>query len=210
MAKGSRHHGVPATSVTAAQTPGNRSHRFSNTDISTGDELMAPMVRTYPTPDAARQAIKELRAAGVPAGHIRLLTSQPLRGIGRVARGGFAGPLGDDAHVGAFAGGPHPLGHARGSFATGSAASAPVPQRKGSFADVERIVIVTYQEDSERSRATGYRSIRLLLRRSGLDESAIDRTVSVLHSGHSVVLVEAVDLPSSEAWSRFQQAAKAA
>jgi hypothetical protein len=171
---------------------------------------MAPVIRTYPTPEAARQAIKELRAAGVAASHIRLLTSQPLRGIGRVTRGGFAGPLGRDAQVGAFAGGPHPLGQARGSFATGSAKRHPGLQRKGSFADVERIAIVTYQEDSERSRATGYRAIRLLLRRSGLDESAVDRTVSVLHSGHSVVLVEAVDLPSSEAWSRFQQAPKAA
>jgi hypothetical protein len=171
---------------------------------------MAPIIRTYPNPDAARQAIKELRGAGVPAGHMRLLASQPLRGVGAVARGGFAGPLARDAQVGAFAGPALRLGHARGSFATGSAEGDPGVQRKGSFADVERVAIVTYQGDSERSRVTGYRAIRLLLRRSGLDESAVDRTVSVLHRRHSVVLVEAVDLPSSEAWSRFQQAPKAA
>ena len=171
---------------------------------------MAPTIRTYPTPDAARQAIKELRAAGVPGAHIRLLASETLRGIGREARGGFAGPLSLDAQVGAFACPPSRLGQARGSFATGSAAGEPGVQRKGSFADMERVVIVTFQGDSERSRVTGYRAIRLLLSRSGLAESAVDRTVSVLHAGHFVVLVETVDLPASETWRRSQRVAKAA
>jgi hypothetical protein len=168
------------------------------------------MIRTYPTPDAAEQAVKELRAAGAAAAQIRLLTRQPLRGIGRVARGGFAGPLGRDAQVGAFAGPRLKLGHVRGSFASGSAKVASVLQRKGSFADVDRTVIVTYQDGAERSRVAGYRSIRLLLRRSGLDDSAVNRTVSALHGGHSVLLVDPAGLPSSETWARFRPAAKAA
>jgi hypothetical protein len=171
---------------------------------------MAPTIRTYPTPDAARQAVEELRAAGVQAHDIRLLTSEPFGGTSGVARGGFAGPVGPDAAVGAFAGPPRRHGEARGSFATGSVSGERPSPRKGSFADVERVAVVTYQEDTERSRVTGYRGIRKLLRRSALDEDALNKVIDVLHSGHSVVLVAALGLVASEVWARFEGPAEAA
>jgi hypothetical protein len=171
---------------------------------------MAPMIRTYPTADTARQAVVELQAAGISAGQIRLLVSLEPRGTSRALRGGFAGPLEPDAQAGAFAGPPRRLSQARGSFATGSVKGDPDLQRKGSFADVERVAIVSYEEAAERSRVTGYRAIRLLLRRSGLDGDGVHRTVKVLHGGHSVVLVDPAGVRSSEPRTRLRRARKAA
>lgn len=171
---------------------------------------MASAIKTYPTPDAAEQAVEGLLTARVHAGHIRLLASQPLRDGSSAARGTFAGPVGPDAQIGAFAGPPRRLGQTRGSFATGIRRDEPERRRKGSFADVERVVIVTYGEAGRRVRATGYRGIRLLLRRSALDEHAVNQTVKMLHNGHSVVLVDADRLPPSEAHARFERAPQAA
>jgi hypothetical protein len=52
--------------------------------------------------------------------------------------GGFAGPLGQDAPVGAYGGGVVRRRQGAGGFA-----GDPDRQRQGSFGDVDRIVIVT-------------------------------------------------------------------
>ena len=171
---------------------------------------MAPTIRTYPTPDAGRQAVDELRAAGVQPHHIRLLTSEPFRGSSRAPRGGFAGPVGPDAAVGSFAWPPRRHGQARGSFATGSVTGERESQRRGSFAGVERVALVTYQEDAERSRVIGFGAVRLLLRKSALDEGALNKAIDVLHSGHSVVLVDGAGLVPSGGRTGFEGPAEAA
>jgi hypothetical protein len=168
---------------------------------------MAALIKTYPTEEAARRAMDSLRAAGVQPRHIRLLTSRPLRDTAREGRGGFAGPVEAYAPAGTFAGRKRgPIG----SFATGGVQRSAEPRRRGSFGDVERVVIVSHERQVPRSRVTGYRGVRVLLRRAGLDESVVDHTVRVLHNGHSVVLVDGAGTAASDARAHFQRMAEAA
>jgi hypothetical protein len=171
---------------------------------------MATLDKTYPSEDAARRAVEALRAAGVPPRDIRLLTSRPPHDIRREPVGGFAGPIGTDAPIGSYASIPRPRGHGVGSFATGRFAGDPDSQREGSFADVERVVIVICKDDGEHSRVTGYRGVRQLLRRAALDDEAVDRALKELHIGHAVVLVDVAEIAPSEARAHLEQAAQAA
>ena len=168
---------------------------------------MAALIRTYPSEEAARRAIEALRAAGVQPGDIRLLTGGPSRDTAGEPRGGFAGPVEAGAPAGSFAG--RKRGQI-GSFATGSIQRPPEQRRKGSFGDVERVVIVSHEGQVARCRVTGYRGIRVLLHRAPLDESAVDHTVGVLHKGHSVVVVDGGETALSAAQAHFQQMAEAA
>ena len=171
---------------------------------------MTTLSKTYLSEDAARQAIEALKAAGAPPGDIRLLTSRPLRDIRREPRGGFAQPVAAEAPVGSYASVPHRRRQAIGSFATGSLAGDPDRERKGSFADVERVVIVTYGNDTERRRVTGYRGAREFLRRAALDDEAVDRAVRQLHTGNAVVLVDSGEITPSDARTHLEQSAYAA
>jgi hypothetical protein len=142
--------------------------------------------------------------------HIRLLTSRPLRDIRREPRGGFAGPVRPDALLGTFAGRPRRRSQASGSFATGSLNGEPDRQREGSFADAERIMIVTHDDAGERSRVTGRAGLRRLLRGSALDDDAVDLALAELQIGHAVVLLEAGRVTPSERGARLEQIAQAA
>jgi hypothetical protein len=170
---------------------------------------MAGLSKTYPSEEAARQAVETLRAVGVPPRHIRLLVGHPLRDLRREPRGGFAGPVGPDDPVGTYASRPRPRSHATGSFATGSFTGDP-DRREGSFADVERIVILTYEDDAARSRVTGRRGVRQLLRREALGNDAVDRAVKDLHDGHAVVLVDGADVAPSDVRAQLEQLVQAA
>lgn len=171
---------------------------------------MATFIKAYPTEDAARRAVETLRAASVPPREIRLLTSRPLHDIRSEPVGGFAGPLGPDAPVGTFSGRIHRRSDDQGSFATGSSAGDPAGRREGSFGDVERVNIATCNVDAERSRVTGDRGLRLLLRRAALDDDVVNRAVEELHNGHAVVLVDVPDTASNEAEVRLKRGARAA
>ena len=171
---------------------------------------MAALIKTYPTEVAARRAVEALRAAGVPPRHIRLLTSRPPHDTRREPVGGFAGPIGTNARIGNFASVPRRRGQGVGSFATGSFAGDPDLQREGSFGDVDRVVIVIHTHDGERSRVTGYRGVRQLLRRAALDDDAVDGAVKELHGGHAVVLVDVAEIAPSEVRARLEQTAQAA
>jgi hypothetical protein len=171
---------------------------------------MATLIETYPTEHTARRAVEALRAAGVPSGDIRLLTSSPLRDIRREPIGGFAGPIGTNAPIGSYAGVARRRGQGVGSFATGSFAGDPDRQREGSFADVERVVIAICKDDGERSRVTGYRAVRQLLRRAALDDEAVDGAVEKLHIGHAVVLVDVADIGPTAVRARLDQVTQAA
>jgi hypothetical protein len=172
--------------------------------------FMAALIKTYPSEASARQAVETLQAAGVPPGHIRLLTSRPLRDARRESRGGFGGPVGPDAPVGTYAGRVQRRDLRIGSFATGSFTGDPAGQREGSFGDVERIVIVSHENEAERSRVSGRAGVRRLLRQAALDESAVDRTVRELGGGRSVVLVDLAELASSDARAQLERIAQAA
>jgi hypothetical protein len=139
--------------------------------------MMAAMTETYPSEDAARRAVEGLRAVGVPPRNIRLLTGHPLRDIRREPRGGFAEPVGRILWSGPYAGRVRRRRERTGSLAMGSFTSAPDRQRKGSFANVKRVVIVDFEDRAEHSRLTGYRGVGPLLRRSALDDDTVDHAV---------------------------------
>lgn len=112
--------------------------------------------------------------------------------------------------MGTYAGQVHRRHLRIGSFATGSFPGNPDRQPEGSFADVERVVIVKYEDDAARSRVTGHRGVRQLLRRAALDNDALDRAVKDLHDGHAVVLVDGADVAPSDARAQLEQLAQAA
>ena len=143
---------------------------------------------------AARRAIESLRAGGVPADGFRLLVGSPLRDVRREAVGGFAGPVGPDDPVGTFAGGAHRRSDDAGSFATGSIAGDPDRQRQGSFADSDRVVIVGWRDDAERTRVTGLRGARRILQRAALPRDAVEAAVAELENGHAIVLVDGAEV----------------
>jgi hypothetical protein len=171
---------------------------------------MAALIETYTSEAGARQAAETLRAAGVPPRHIRLLTSRPLRDARREPAGGFAGPIGTNAPIGSYASVARRRGQGKGSFATGSFVGDHDSQRKGSFADVERVVIVIYKDDKEQSRVTGYRAVRQLLRRAAIGDDAVDRAVRDLHTGHAVVLVDAAGIAPTSLRAHLEQVAQPA
>jgi hypothetical protein len=96
------------------------------------------------------------------------------------------------------------LQHRQGA---GSFAGDPDQQRQGSFADTDRVVIVTYNGDAERARITGLRGARRLLRRAALDDDAIDHAVRELHA---ILLVDLRETAASEADARLEKIARAA
>jgi hypothetical protein len=166
---------------------------------------MITLTKTYPTEVAARRAVQALRATGVPERDIRLLAGSAPRDIRHEPVGGFAGPVAPDAPVGTYGGRVVQRRQGAGSFA-----GDPDQQRQGSFADTDRVVIVTYTSDSERARITGLRGARRLLRRATLDDNAIDRAVRELHQGNAILLVDLHEITASEADARLEKLPRAA
>jgi hypothetical protein len=166
---------------------------------------MTTLSRTYATEVAARRAVEALRTTGVPARDIRLLTGSRLGDVRREPVGGFAGQVAPDAPVGTYGGGVVLRRQGAGGFA-----GDPDQQRQGSFADTDRVVIVTYNDDAERARVTSLRGARRLLGRAALDDDAVDRAVNDLHIGRAVVLVDLREIVASEARAHLEQAARAA
>ena len=166
---------------------------------------MTTLTKTYPTELAARRAVEALRATGVPERDIRLLAGSAARDIRQEPVGGFAGPVAPDAPIGTYGGRVLQRRQGAGSFA-----GVPDQQRQGSFADTDRVVIVTYKGDAERARITGLRGARRLLRRAALDDDAVNRAVGELHQGHAILLVDLPEIAASEAHARLEKLARAA
>jgi hypothetical protein len=163
---------------------------------------MTTLTRTYPTEVAARRAVEALRATGVAERDVRLLAGSAPRDIRREPVGGFAGPVAPDAPIGTYGGRVLQRRQGAGSFA-----GDPDRQRQGSFADTDRVVIVTCKGDAERARITGLRGARQLLRRPALDDDAV---VGELHQGHAILLVDLREIAASEADARLEKLARAA
>jgi hypothetical protein len=121
---------------------------------------MAVLTKTHPNEDAAHRVVGARWVAAEPLGDTLLLTGRPLRDIHRRPVGGFAGPIRPDAPVGTYSGHIRRRHQAAGSFATGSSAGDTDRQRKGSFGDIERAVIVTHKDHTERSRVRRQGGIR--------------------------------------------------
>jgi hypothetical protein len=156
-----------------------------------GEEAVSTLCKTYSDDGEAREAVQRLLAAGAPRHGIRLLTGSPLHDVREERVGTFAGSIGPDAPVGRFA------GPARGRRqGTGAFAGDPDRQRKGSFADVERDVIVTFARGAEHPRVVTHRALTRLLSAVTLDGEPADRLVDELHEGHRLVVAE-VEQPAA-------------
>jgi hypothetical protein len=175
------------------------------TPPTTKEISVTTLTRTYPTEDAARRAVEALRATGVAERDIRLLAGSAPGDIRREPVGGFAGPIAPDAPIGSYGGRVLQRRQGAGSFA-----GDPDQQRQGSFADTDRVVIVTYKGAAERVRITGLGGALRLLRRAALDDDAVDRAVSELHQGHALLLVDLREIAASEADARLENLARAA
>jgi len=167
--------------------------------------LMTTLCTTFSAEAPARRAVAALRAAGVPARGLRLLTGSPLGDTREQPVGGYAGPSGQDAPVGTFAGGVVRRRQGAGGFA-----GDPDPQRQGSFGDVTRVVLVTYDDDGERARVISLRAVRRLLGRAALGDDAMARAVDELRGGGAVVFVDLREIATGEARDRLEQVARAA
>jgi hypothetical protein len=66
---------------------------------------MTTLCETFSAEVAARRAVAALRATGVPARDLRLLTGRRLGDTRQEPVGGYAGPFGHDAPVGTHGGG---------------------------------------------------------------------------------------------------------
>jgi hypothetical protein len=166
---------------------------------------MTTLTKTYPTELAARRAVEALRTTGVPDHDIRLLVGRAPGDTRREPVGGFAGPVAPGAPVGTYGGRVLQRRGGAGGFA-----GDPDHQRQGSFADTDRVVIVTNEGDAERVRITGLRGARRLLRRAALDRAAGDREVRELHQGHAILLVDLPEIDAGEAAARLERLGRAA
>ena len=146
---------------------------------------MSTLCKTYSDADEARAAVQRLLAEGAPRRGIRLLTGSPLHDVRAERVGTFAGSIAPDAPVGTFADLPR-----RRRQGTGSFAGDPDRQRKGSFGDVERDVIVTFERDAEHPRVATHRTLARLLRPVTLEGEPADRLVDELHVGHGLVVTD--------------------
>jgi hypothetical protein len=165
---------------------------------------MTTVCRSFPDEAGARRGIESLRAEGVPERDLLLMTGTAPHDIRREPVGSFAGRIGPGAHVGTFANVRCLRGQGTGSFA-GNADR----QRKGSFADTDRDVIVTYEGGAEHPRACGDAEIRRLLAAAAVRGAAADRIVDDLHAGRSVVLAEVAEIAPREARECLNRVAEA-
>ena len=143
---------------------------------------MATLCKTYPSPEAAREAVEQLQAAGVPADHIRLLTGGVLHDIRREPVGSFAGSIPPDAPVGNYGNAERVRRQGRGAYA-----GDPDAQRQGSFADTDVDLIET--ADGHRHTADDH-AVLSLLHEVAITGQAADDVVTSLHRGRAIVLTD--------------------
>jgi hypothetical protein len=170
----------------------------------TKEAAMATLCKTYSTEVVARQVVEALRAARVQGRNIRLLTGCQQHDVRREPAGGFAGAVGPNAPVGTYGEGRCLRRQGAGGFA-----GDPDRQRQGSFANADRCLVVTYEEEAERSRVAGGIAIRRLLRESVAGEVA-DRMADELQMEHAVLLVEVTEIAPSDTKTRLEELARAA
>jgi hypothetical protein len=148
---------------------------------------MATSIETYPDQAAARTGVDALLAAGAPVRSIRMLVGERPGDLRNEPAGGFAGPVGPDDPVGTFANVRLPRCDGRGTFA-GDADR----QRRGSFADACRDVVVSFERGAEHPHVVGEGKLRAQLRRAGCGDG--ERILSELRNGHAAVLAEVPDI----------------
>jgi hypothetical protein len=167
---------------------------------------MATLCRAYPSEAAARRAIAGLRAAGLPPQGAHLITGSPLHDLRHETAGEFAGTAGPEAPVGTFGNTRLKRWRPAGGFA-----GDPDRQREGSFADVDRHVIVHCDGDgSEHTRIVGLHELEALLTGAGLERAAAERALAEHRAGSSLVLVQIAEMVPADAAARLEEAGQPA
>jgi hypothetical protein len=155
----------------------------------------------YPSEDSGRQATLAFGTAA----ERWLLVGRAVHAMRREPVGGFAGPVARDDLVGSYANRPRERRRGCGSF-VGDADK----KCQGSFADTDRVVIVRQNGDDERSRVTRERGVRKLLRRTTLNDDAIERAIGELRTGHAGVVVDSREMVPTDAGAEFEHVREAA
>lgn len=153
------------------------------------------LCKPYDSTAEAERAVADLTAAGVPGPHVRLLMGAEIHDARREARGRFAGSAAPDERVGAYSGEGPERSALRGSYAGGEAEGG-----EGTFANVERDVVVTEHDGKEQVRVAGRRELKKLLMEAGLDDATAEADVRALHDdGRVLVLVHIAAIGKDEA-----------
>jgi hypothetical protein len=143
---------------------------------------MATLCKTYPSFEAAHEAVEQLQAAGVPGRDVRLLSGGALHDIRQEPVGSFAGRVVPEARVGNYGGARRVRRQGRGAYA-----GDPDRKRQGSFADTDRELIET---GDGRCLTADDHEVRSLLAAVAITGQAADDVVETLHRGRAVVLTE--------------------
>jgi Kef-type K+ transport system membrane component KefB len=124
----------------------------------------------------AEAAVRQLLADGMPPARISVISGHAMHDerIGAY--------VGEATAVGAYAGTPG----AMGSFAPGADG-----QRHGSFADIDRDEITTYENGTRHVHVASHHELEKGLAAAGLDAEAIAKDVAAVHDGRVLVLVTA-------------------
>jgi Kef-type K+ transport system membrane component KefB len=132
---------------------------------------------SYATIAEAEAAVQQLLADGMPPARISIISGHAMHDE-RV--GAY---VGEATSVGAYAGMPG----AMGSFAPGAAGE----QRHGSFGDIDRDEITTYENGTRHVHIASHHELEKGLAEAGLDADAIAKDVAAVHEGRVLVLVTA-------------------
>ncbi|HYZ28450.1 MAG TPA: hypothetical protein VE570_05280 [Thermoleophilaceae bacterium] len=163
---------------------------------------MATLIETYPNQATARKAVNALLASGALPRGVRLLIGERPGDVRNEIAGGFAGPVAPDAPVGTFANICVRRCEGRGTFA-----GDPERQRRGSFADTCRDVVVSFDEGAEHARVVGDAKLRTQLRQAGCGDARGERVLAELRNGQAAVLAEVPEIAPGHARGGMPRAA---
>ena len=138
---------------------------------------------SYATDAEAATAVQQLLADGMPGTRVRVISGRMTQDHRAERVGAYAG---EAVTVGAYAGTTGSTADAMGSFAT-----VANEQRRGSFGDIDRDEITTYENGVRRVHIASHHELAKRLSEAGLDPDAVAADVAAVHAGRVLVLVTA-------------------
>jgi hypothetical protein len=180
-----RRRSVPGRSVTISAVA--RLHRHALALLRRHPQPKGSDMQTtcssYATDTEAAAAVKQLLADGMPGTRISVISGRMTQDH-RVDRvGAYAG---EAVTIGGYAGMTGSTADAMGSFTTGAG-----EQRRGSFGDIDRDEITTYENGVRRVHIASHHGLSKRLSEAGLDADAVAADVAAVHDGRVLVLVTA-------------------
>lgn len=145
---------------------------------------MTTLCRPFTTMDDANAAVARLLAAGLRGDDIRVLAGEPIRDHRDDPVGTFTGRGSAEQRVGSFAGAPTSSRDPMGSYGGEGG-----EHRRGSFGDLDRDTVATYDSGVKHLRIASHRDLQRMLVEAGLDEETAAADVAALHRGRNLVLV---------------------